>query len=177
MTIQRRRVVIVLSAVVAPILMFTTFYGFGFRLNLTPSYPLGLWRIVPLNRPVATGDLVFICPPENAAFSQALERGYVRRGLCSGWLSPLIKTVVALPGEHVAIDAGVTIDGSVLAHSDIRSTDAEGRALSSWSGGIVPTGHLFLHSIFAGSYDSRYFGPISAAGVLGLARPILTVSP
>jgi len=177
MTIQVRRAVIVLSAVVAPILMFAAFCGFGFRLNLTPSYPLGLWQIVLLNRPVATGDLVFICPPENAAFSQALERGYVRRGLCPGWLSPLIKTVVALPGQHVAVDDSVTIDGSVLEHSEIRGTDAEGRALSSWSGGIVPAGHLFLHSTFAGSYDSRYFGPISAAGVLGLARPILTVSP
>lgn len=177
MTIQLRRAVIVMSAAVAPILMFTAFYGFGFRLNLTPSYPLGLWQIVPMDRPIATGDLVFICPPENAAFSQALERGYVRRGLCPGWLSPLIKTVVALPGQHVSVDVSVTIDGSVLAHSDIRSTDAEGRALSSWPGGIVPTGHLFLHSTFAGSYDSRYFGPIPASGVPGLARPILTVAP
>ena len=177
MIIQLRRDVIVLSAVVVPILMFTTFYGFEFRLNLTPSYPLGLWQIVPLERPVATGDLVFICPPDNAAFSQALSRGYVRRGLCPGWLSPLIKTVVALPGQHVVVDAGVTIDGSVLEHSEIRGTDAEGRALSSWSGGVVPTGHLFLHSTFAGSYDSRYFGPIPASGVPGLARPILTVAP
>nr|WP_244301590.1 conjugative transfer signal peptidase TraF [Stappia sp. P2PMeth1] len=157
--------------------MFTTFFGFGIRLNLTPSYPLGLWRIVPLDRPIATGDLVFICPPDNAAFSQAHERGYVRRGLCSGWLSPLIKTVVALPGQLVVVDVGITIDGSVLAHSDIRRTDAEGRALSSWSGGIVPAGYLFLHSTFAGSYDSRYFGPIPASGVLGLARPVLTVAP
>lgn len=177
MTIQLRRAVIVSSAVVSLILMFAAFYGFGFRLNLTPSYPLGLWQIVPLNRPVATGDLVVICPPDNAAFSQALERGYVRLGLCPGWLSPLIKTVVALPGQHVAVDAGVTIDGSVLEHSEVRGTDAEGRALSPWAGGVVPAGHLFLHSTFAGSYDSRYFGPIPASGVLGLARPILTVAP
>lgn len=177
MTISWRRGAIVVSIITLPALMFAVAHGAGFRLNLTPSYPLGLWQIVPLERPVATGDLVFICPPENAAFSHALERGYVRLGLCPGWLSPLIKTVVALPGQHVAVDDSVTIDGSILAHSGIHSTDTEGRALSSWAGGIVPTGHLFLHSTSAGSYDSRYFGPIPASGVLGLAHPVLTVSP
>ena len=31
----------------------------GFRLNLTPSEPLGLWRIQPLHRTVSAGALVF----------------------------------------------------------------------------------------------------------------------
>ncbi len=177
MTIHLRRAVIVLSAVVAPILMFTTFYGFGIRLNLTPSYPLGLWRIEALDRPVAVGDLVFICPPEMAGVVLGRERGYVRRGLCPGWLSPLIKTVVALPGYHIEIDGVVTIDGQELSQSDVRTVDPEGRALPSHPGGRVPPGHLFLHSTFAGSYDSRYFGPIPASGVLGLAHPVLTVAP
>ncbi|RUW00077.1 conjugal transfer protein TraF, partial [Mesorhizobium sp. M1A.F.Ca.IN.022.05.2.1] len=38
-------------------------------------------------------------------------------------------------------------------------------------------GFLFLHSDFAGSYDSRYFGPIPASGLLGRARPLLTFQP
>ncbi|MCK1326662.1 S26 family signal peptidase [Bradyrhizobium sp. 156] len=41
---------------------------------------------------------------------------------------------------------------------------------------VVPPGHLSLHSPFAGSYDSRYFGPVPSAGLLGLARPLLTLS-
>jgi len=41
-------------------------------------------------------------------------------------------------------------------------------------GGVVPSGYLFLHSSFASSYDSRYFGPVPATGLLGLARPVLT---
>ncbi|EJT00889.1 conjugal transfer pilin processing protease TraF, partial (plasmid) [Rhizobium sp. CCGE 510] len=35
----------------------------GFRLNLTPSEPLGLWRIEMAGQKIAVGDLVFICPP------------------------------------------------------------------------------------------------------------------
>jgi conjugative transfer signal peptidase TraF len=149
----------------------------GLRINLTPSYPLGLWRIVPLARPVAVGDRILMCPPAVPAFDLARERGYLGRGLCPGWFSPLIKTVVALAGQHVVIDGSITIDGTHLAHSFLRSSDGEGRALAPNPGGIVPAGKLFLFSEFASSYDSRYFGPVPAAGVLGMARPILVFNP
>nr|WP_312870950.1 conjugative transfer signal peptidase TraF [Aminobacter ciceronei] len=149
----------------------------GLRINLTPSYPLGLWRIEALQRPVANGDLVFICPPITPAFAAAYARGYVRRGLCPDWFSPLIKTVVAMEGQAVDIGEHVSVDGQPLNHSEMRRADAEGRALDAWSGGVVPTGFLYLHSDFVGSYDSRYFGPIPESGVLGLARPVFTVDP
>jgi len=51
----------------------------GYRINMTPSEPLGVWRIRPLQRPPAIGDLVFICPPETEAFSEARMRGYPPR--------------------------------------------------------------------------------------------------
>lgn len=149
----------------------------GFRINLTPSYPLGLWRIETLDLPVANGDLVFICPPVTPAFAAAYERGYIRRGLCPGWFSPLIKTVVAMEGQPVDIGRHVLVDGHPLTHSKLRRADAEGRALDAWSGGVVPDGFVYLHSNFVGSYDSRYFGPIPAAGLLGRAVPIYTVEP
>jgi len=149
----------------------------GYRVNFTPSYALGLWRIEALDRKVEVGDLIFICPPPIAEFVMARERGYVRRGLCPGWFSPLIKTVVAGPGQRVDIGSSIKIDGTALADSEVRPFDAESRALEPYAGGGVPAGHLFLHSSFAGSYDSRYFGPIPADGVLGLARPVFTVDP
>jgi len=156
--------------------MLAAAYGAGFRLNLTPSYPLGLWRIEAVNRPVAIGDLIFICPPRTPAFTLGVERGYVRPGTCGGGMSPLIKTVVALPGQHVEIARHVIIDGRDLPHSDLHAIDADGRTLAPWSGGAVPSGNLFLHSDFPGSYDSRYFGPIPASGVLGRALPVLTLA-
>lgn len=146
----------------------------GFRINLTPSEPLGLWRIEPLHGPVATGSMVFICPPNTGLFKTARERGYLRRGLCPGGLAPLIKTVAALPNQRIEVAGLVTIDGEVLDHSVVRDMDGKGRVLAAFQGGVVPSGHLFLHSDFAGSYDSRYFGPIPDSGLLGLARPVLT---
>lgn len=149
----------------------------GLRVNLTPSYPLGLWRIEPLTRDVAAGDRVFICPPYIRIFEVARERGYLGHGLCPGWLSPLIKTVVAISGQHVVVDGDIAVDGARLAHSSVRPADGQGRALTPAAGGTVPTGQLFLFSEFAGSYDSRYFGPIPASGVLGLAHPLLVLDP
>ena len=157
--------------------LFALGYIGGLRINLTPSYPLGIWRILPLDREVAVGDLVMICPPPTAAFTLARQRGYLRSGLCPGWLSPLIKIVVATHGQRVEIAGAVSIDDIPLASSELRAADAEGRALLPYAGGVVPPGHIFLHSDFAGSYDSRYFGPVPAAGVLGLAHPVLTIHP
>lgn len=149
----------------------------GYRGNLTPSEPLGLWQIVRLDRPVASGDLVFVCPPVTPQFEEARRRGYLRFGLCPHWIAPLIKTVAALPGQHVDISDRVMIDGRPLGSSRVRTKDGEGRAIEPFAGGIVPSGHLFLYSSFASSYDSRYFGPVPDSGLLGLARPVLTFDP
>ncbi|AIC30104.1 conjugal transfer signal peptidase protein TraF 2 (plasmid) [Rhizobium etli bv. mimosae str. IE4771] len=149
----------------------------GFRINLTPSEPLGLWRIVALDRPAAAGDLVFICPPQTPVMQEARERGYLRSGACTGGVAPLIKTVIAIAGQHVEIGASVTIDGRAIASSDLAERDGKGRPMTPFAGGIVPGESVFLHSPFRSSYDSRYFGPLPTSGILGLAQPVLTYVP
>ena len=146
----------------------------GYRVNFTPSEPIGLWRIVLLERPVIAGDIVFICPPEWPEMHRAAQRGYLRSGLCPGGFAPLIKTVAAIGGQHVEIDQSVGIDQTLLPHSSLAKSDGRGRALVPYPGGVVQEGFVFLHSDFVGSYDSRYFGPIPAAGILGLAQEVLT---
>ena len=171
---RRRRIVTVATAVVLPVVLFCLGQFAGLRINLTPSYPLGLWRIEPLGRAAAVGDVVFICPPPTAEFAMARQRGYLRPGSCAGGLSPLIKQIVAAAGADVRVASAVTIDGQPLRHSSIHRVDATGRSLTPWSGGLIPSNRVFLHSNFAGSYDSRYFGPIPASGIVGLAIPVFT---
>ena len=164
------------AAVVMSALAATAFTG-GYRLNLTPSEPIGLWRIKKVQRPVAIGDLVFLCPPTTAVFEEARRRGYLRVGLCPSGFAPLIKSVAALPGQRVDISDHVHIDGRSVPASSVSGTDGEGRVLLPDPGGVVPPHHLFLHSPFASSYDSRYFGPVPDSGLLGLARPVFTFDP
>jgi conjugative transfer signal peptidase TraF len=149
----------------------------GYRINMTPSEPLGLWRIRPLERPVAAGDLVFICPPATSQFVEARGRGYLRRGLCPAGVAPLIKTIIATEGQRIAIGEDVRIDGQRVPKSRVVRVDGKGRVLGAYAGGIVPAGNVFLYSPYSASWDSRYFGPIPASGILGLAQQVLTYAP
>lgn len=149
----------------------------GFRANLTASEPLGIWRIVPLGRQVQVGDLVFICPPVSNIMREARARGYLRHGLCAGGFAPLIKTVVAVAGQSIEIDSTVHIDGAPLLHSEVAVVDGQRRQMRAHAGGVVPQKMVFLHSAFPGSFDSRYFGPLSADHILGLAREVWTYAP
>jgi len=148
--------------------------GQGFRVNLTPSEPLGVWRIVKPDRPILVGDLVFICPPNTDAMREARARGYLRFGLCASRVAPLIKTVVATSGQVIEIHDDVRIDGRPLPHSRVVRVDGQGRKMVRYDGGVVPPGAVFLHSEFPGSFDSRYFGPLPMGGILGLAQEVWT---
>lgn len=151
--------------------------GAGFRANLTPSEPLGLWRIVEPDRPILIGDMIFICPPNTEAMRKAHARGYLRSGLCAGRVAPLIKTVVAVSGQVIEIDADVRVDGRPLPHSRVAWRDGQGREMEPCDGGVIPPGTVFLHSEFPGSFDSRYFGPLPMDGILGLAKEVWTYAP
>jgi conjugative transfer signal peptidase TraF len=178
MTAQQRRAIVVLSmAAMAVILLAVTAIAGGYRINLTPSEPLGLWRIIPLHRPATVDDLLFICPPETAAMRAARARGYFRSGSCPGGVAPLIKTVIAVAGQHVEIGDSVSVDGRKVPFSDLALRDGKGRPLTPFPNGIVPPGYVFLHSSFPGSYDSRYFGPVPISGILGLAQEVFTYVP
>jgi len=152
-------------------------HQFGLRLNLTPSEPIGLWRIVPLDRHAVTGERVFICPPQRADMREARRRGYLRPGPCPAGYAPLIKSVVATAGQAIEVSGGVVIDGALLEQSRPMAVDGRGRPLTAWPGGPVPAGDVFLHSPFKASFDSRYFGPVPASGILGLAREVATYAP
>ena len=64
----------------------------GLRFNLTPSVPVGVYRLT--SSPPATGDLVAVCLP--AEFGMlGHRRGYLGAGKCPGAASPLLKQVGA----------------------------------------------------------------------------------
>lgn len=174
---RRRAKRLVLGAAVGGFSLLAVGWIGGFRVNLTPSEPLGLWRIIPLDRPAALGDVVFVCPPETPAMREARERGYLRSGLCPAGYAPLIKTVIGVEEQNVEVGAEVWIEGHSVPRSRVSTVDGKGRALARFSRGVIPAGYLFLHSEFIGSFDSRYFGPFPASGVLGLAQEVWTYAP
>jgi conjugative transfer signal peptidase TraF len=145
------------------------------RVNVTPSLPLGLYRV--LDESITHGSLVEICPPPHLT-SLALVRGYTGRGLCPGGARPLLKTALALPGDRLVLTRlGVFFAGTRVPSSTPRPEDSRGRRLSPLPLGLhtVPPQALWLHASHPLSFDSRYFGPVSLGSVRQTLRPLLTM--
>lgn len=134
--------------------------------NASASAPIGLYRVQQDDHP-AVGELVAVMPLPDTARLMA-RRHYLPEGV------PMLKRIAALSGQRVCRHGvRVTIDGKHVANALIH--DRLGRALPVWRGcRVVPAGTLFLINTPADSFDSRYFGPIAASGLVGRALPILT---
>jgi len=147
----------------------------GLRLNTTTSMPRGLYCSV--GGPVTTGAWVSVClPPEIARFG--VERSYLGAGACPNGTEPVLKVVAAVAGDVVQVTvAGVAVNGELLAHSRPLERDRGGRELVAYSSGALTLapGELWLHSPFEErSWDSRYFGPVSATCVTDVVAPLVT---
>ena len=141
--------------------------------NPSDSVAVGWYRVDPLHyqpgslpRPVPVGSIVLtMLSPEAAAL--AAQRRYLPTRV------PLLKRVGAIAPQHVCIfDALVWIDGVPVAA--VLPVDRLGRPLSSWPHcRRLEPGDLFLLSATnPASFDSRDFGPVSAAAVIGVAHPV-----
>ena len=150
-------------------------YSAGIRFTLTPSMPIGLYRLV--DEPLAKGAMVTFCPPAWAA-DFALERGYLHRGPCNGGTEPLGKYILAVPGDTlVARPEGLTLNGKVIPASAIHFRDRLGRELMHLPFGqhVIGPDSLFL---FSGhhprSFDSRYFGAVPRSSIISSLYPLWT---
>ena len=145
------------------------------RLNISPSAPLGLYRMV--DQPAVRGVLVASCAPPAAA-RLARERGYLAGGSCPGGTQPVLKRIGAVPGDLVDLAPdGVAINGTRLPDSAPAMSDSRGRPLphAPWGRTVVAPGEVWLIGIATTrSWDSRYFGPVPLDHVHAV-RPVLTL--
>jgi conjugative transfer signal peptidase TraF len=148
------------------------------RINTSPSLPRGLYLLAPLPRALRPGDLVLACPPPAAA-ALALARGYLDPGTCPGGTKPLGKLVLAGPGDRLELAAtAIALNRCRLPATASRVTDARGRSLPRFPPGAyrVRAGEIWLFSPHPRSFDSRYFGPVTATGIRGVLQPLLVGS-
>lgn len=141
--------------------------------NPSDSVAVGWYRIEPfahratsLPRPLSVDSIVLVPLPAEAA-ALAAQRGYLPTRV------PLLKRVGALSPQEVCIAGGVVrIDGVPAA--TVLPSDRLGRPLPSWKQcRRLEPGELFLLSVTnPASFDSRYFGPIAASTVIGVAHPV-----
>jgi conjugative transfer signal peptidase TraF len=128
--------------------------------NASASVPFGLYRIDP--GPVRRGDLVLVRLPPDVA-ELAHRRNYLPKS------TYLIKFILAAAGDRVCRLGDRIFVRSVLAARAL-TRDSLGRPMPSWQGcRQLASGELFLLAANQQSFDSRYFGVVSARNVVGRA--------
>ena len=135
--------------------------------NASASVPLGLYRINPALRP-RVGDMVAVRPSPALTRFMA-ERRYVEAGVL------LVKPVAAATGATVCRRGDiVTIRGRAVAQALVR--DRLARPLPRWTGCLrLGPDQLFLIApMTQASFDSRYFGAVHRAQIVGVATPLWT---
>lgn len=133
--------------------------------NASASVPLGLYKIEPGAFP-RVGDLVAVRPSPVLTRFMA-ERRYVEANAL------LVKPVAALAGATFCrTNMRVTIDGRAVATALPR--DRFGRPLPRWSGcrRVARDQLVLIAPALRASFDSRYFGPVDRAQVIGRAIPL-----
>ncbi|HVP12356.1 MAG TPA: S26 family signal peptidase [Phycisphaerae bacterium] len=139
----------------------------GWRLNLSPSMPVGIWRVVtPSPAGYQRGEAVTVCPPVAVPF--------LSQSCCPAGRQRLLKQLVALPGDVVTVTpAGVRVNGGpLLPHSAPLALTRAGQPLPQHLGTWRLTGYWLYGTGSPRSFDSRYFGEVPAACLQGLARPV-----
>ena len=135
--------------------------------NASASVPIGLYGVRRVGK-IAVGIFVVVTAPLPLGSFLAV-RGYLPIGV------PLIKPVLALPGQSVCRDGlRITVDriavGEALAH------DSRGRRLPVWRGCrvISPSEVFLMNPQEEASFDGRYFGPLPVSAIVGRAIPVWT---
>ncbi|EJV1369405.1 S26 family signal peptidase [Pseudomonas aeruginosa] len=141
--------------------------------NPSDSVAVGWYRIEPfdpraasLPRPLSVGSIVLVPLPAEAA-TLAAQRGYLPTRV------PLLKRVGAVAPQQVCIASGIVRIDGVPTAAALRA-DRLGRPLPAWQQcRRLEPDELFLLSVTnPASFDSRYFGPVSASAVIGVAHPL-----
>lgn len=152
----------------------TIAHSAGWRINHTGSLPMGLWRGHAVDGPMIRGQIISFCPPDNALFQKAYQRGYLTTGSCPGGYEPLLKPVAAIAGDLVQVDAkGIAVNGRRLTNSAAASNDREGRPMPELTGTYrVAKGTIWVVSEYSSaSFDSRYFGALPLSQILIIMQP------
>jgi conjugative transfer signal peptidase TraF len=144
----------------------------GARINTSYSLPLGIY----IRTDDSHAPLIEFCPVEPFA-AESSRRGYRTRGsACPDGAVPLLKPVVAVAGDVVALAAdGIRVNGKLLPKTAPLFRDSAGRSLHPWPFGsyVVEKGTVWVASTYnRGSYDSRYMGPIQTAQIRARLRPL-----
>ena len=163
----------IVSIVIAIPMSFYMLYQQGYRINITPSIPRGIYKVEETKK-FKTNDLVMVCLPNKVA-KYANARGYIFKGSCDNGYSPLIKEIIAVPNDFVKMNKnGVTVNGKFY-NLKQQLLDSHGRFLEPKTINQKIQGYLLIGYNSPNSWDSRYFGTVQSKDIQGVMHAIYTL--
>ncbi|WP_031410780.1 conjugative transfer signal peptidase TraF [Vibrio parahaemolyticus] len=156
------------------ILGASSLYLSGYRYYNAPSIPTGIYQISVKNTPYVHEDWVLFCPPNNLSMKLAVERGYTAEGICPGNFTPVIKQIIATPGDYISLEGIVRVNGHELQQALVLDEDEHHHALPHRAPFVLQQGEFFMMSnhLPASSFDSRYYGPVPSKNILAWVSPV-----
>ncbi|HAT8648933.1 TPA: conjugative transfer signal peptidase TraF [Legionella pneumophila] len=154
------------------------FHAMGFRINLTESIPIGLYRITS-EAPIKNAYVIF-CPDDRESFRLARDRDYIDHGLfCNGY-GYLMKKVVAVSGDILSVtNKGVFVNHILIPYSEPKLQDAMKRTLHQWqvmNYQLQKDEVMTMTSQSEWSFDGRYYGLVHSGQIKGMITPIWVIN-
>ena len=148
---------------------------YSFIINITPSEPLGIYKIHQISEAaqIHRRDIVAVCLPSQYQ-DLGLKQGYLLSGIRCGKTAPLIKTVIAIPGDTVILKNNeITVNGKVLLYAT-KYIDSHGRKLEVFPRGVYKNVKTYwlIGTNDPNSWDSRYWGGVEQKQILFLIKPV-----
>ncbi len=147
---------------------------FGYRVNLTPSMPLGVWKAT--GREPERGHFVFACiPPEHPAMAFVIDSKILLPGDCPGGVAPLLKGIAAVAGDTVRLAGDGVHVNEQLIPGTLPLVKGQGVPPAMPAGVyVLAQGQYWLvANRHANSFDSRYFGAVERRTILSSAAPVV----
>lgn len=137
----------------------------GVIINVSPSMPEGIY--IKSECDIQRGSIVAVClPPAYQAIG--LKQKYIEIGNTCHGAYPLIKQVIAVPGDNVALKNNVIVVNGKLFFYKTLAVDSTGRPLSNYPRGTYAhtDGYWLIGTAAKNSWDSRYWGPVRRTQIL-----------
>lgn len=129
----------------------------GYRINFTPSVPMGIWKLD--GKELKSGNFVLVRPNKEEWYKLATKRGYFQEAV------PMLKKIAGMEGDVISYDLetrAITVNGARVPATEILSKDSGGRPMPSVVFPVrLKQGEVWLTSENIRGYDSRYFGAVS----------------
>ncbi len=162
------------TKIIVPGILFFIFSAsqyLGVMINTSSSMPLGFY--IKSNAKINRGDIVAFCLQRRYT-KTGLQNHYLKSGFECDGATPMIKQVIAIPGDHVRLaDKYISVNNKIYFYATMHH-DRLGRNLKSFPRGTYfsKNEYWLIGTHDPHSWDSRYWGPVQHQQIITRLTPL-----